>query len=115
MNEKEIAKEVGRRLRAWRKWKGMSQTDLALQLDVTFQQIQKYENGTNRFPLTKMTTICALYGVTPRTFLPIAQVAYSLNSDERWKEGPDIPAGVTEEQVRQFLKFREFFRKALEQ
>jgi len=40
--------EVGRRIRARRLSKRMSQTDLGAQLGLTFQQIQKYEKGTNR-------------------------------------------------------------------
>jgi transcriptional regulator with XRE-family HTH domain len=40
--------EVGRRIRALRLEKRMSQTKLAMALSLTFQQIQKYENGSNR-------------------------------------------------------------------
>ncbi len=39
---------VGGRLRAQRALFGLSQTDLAKQLDITFQQLQKYESGGNR-------------------------------------------------------------------
>ena len=39
---------VGRRIRAARLAKGMSQERLAESLGVTFQQVQKYEKGVNR-------------------------------------------------------------------
>jgi transcriptional regulator with XRE-family HTH domain len=39
---------VGRRIREFRKAANLSQTQLADQIGVTFQQVQKYENGTNR-------------------------------------------------------------------
>jgi transcriptional regulator with XRE-family HTH domain len=39
---------LGERLRGLRKERGLSQTALAERLGVTFQQVQKYENGTNR-------------------------------------------------------------------
>ena len=39
---------VGRRLRELRLLRGMSQSDLGKCVGVTFQQIQKYERGTNR-------------------------------------------------------------------
>lgn len=39
---------VGKQLRVARHLKGMSQTDLANSVGLTFQQIQKYEKGTNR-------------------------------------------------------------------
>ena len=39
---------VGQRLRLRRMALGMSQEQLANRFDITFQQIQKYENGVNR-------------------------------------------------------------------
>ena len=39
---------VGKQMRLFRTLKGMSQERLASELGVTFQQIQKYERGTNR-------------------------------------------------------------------
>lgn len=39
---------IGARLRARRRQLGMSQTDLAGKLGVSFQQVQKYERGSNR-------------------------------------------------------------------
>jgi transcriptional regulator with XRE-family HTH domain len=39
---------VGRNVRLWRMAKGMSQAQLANRLGVTFQQVQKYEIGSNR-------------------------------------------------------------------
>src|SRR5262249_46502793 len=43
-----IDKLVGRNIRLRRLAKGFSQTELGRNLGVTFQQIQKYEGGTNR-------------------------------------------------------------------
>lgn len=39
---------IGQRLRAERLAAGLSQTELGTALNVTFQQIQKYERGSNR-------------------------------------------------------------------
>ncbi|MCG8695457.1 MAG: helix-turn-helix domain-containing protein [Minwuiales bacterium] len=43
-----IDSHVGRRIRARRRLMGLSQTQLAQRLGLSFQQIQKYENGANR-------------------------------------------------------------------
>ncbi len=43
-----IDQRIGRNLRAARHAAGLSQTALAQELGVTFQQVQKYENGVNR-------------------------------------------------------------------
>lgn len=45
---------VGRRVREARVAKGMSQTDLGDQLGVSFQQVQKYEKGTNRIGASRL-------------------------------------------------------------
>lgn len=39
---------VGKNIRILRQSRGLSQTDLGRRINVTFQQVQKYENGTNR-------------------------------------------------------------------
>ena len=49
--------EVGRRVRAFRLQKGLSQEKLADQLGVTFQQVQKYEKGTNRIAAGRLQRI----------------------------------------------------------
>ena len=41
----------------------MSQTDLAKQLGVTFQQVQKYEKGVNRVSAGRLQVIAALFDV----------------------------------------------------
>jgi transcriptional regulator with XRE-family HTH domain len=56
--------EVGRRVRALRQEKGMSQEKLGNQLDLTFQQIQKYENGSNRIGAGRLQRIAAILGVS---------------------------------------------------
>jgi DNA-binding XRE family transcriptional regulator len=43
-----VDKHVGSRVRMRRKMLAMSQTQLADALGLTFQQVQKYEKGTNR-------------------------------------------------------------------
>jgi transcriptional regulator with XRE-family HTH domain len=48
---------VGQRIRAFRKAAGLSQTELGSQIGVTFQQVQKYENGTNRVGAGRLTQI----------------------------------------------------------
>ena len=49
--------EVGVRIRLRRKLLGLSQTVLADAVGVTFQQIQKYEKGTNRVGASRLLAI----------------------------------------------------------
>ncbi len=45
---------VGARLRVRRKLLGMSQTTLGEAIGLTFQQVQKYENGANRISASRL-------------------------------------------------------------
>jgi len=49
-----IDKHVGLRIRMRRNLLGMSQTALGDALDLTFQQVQKYEKGTNRVGASRL-------------------------------------------------------------
>ncbi len=48
---------VGARVRMRRKFLGMSQEGLAETIDLTFQQVQKYERGSNRISASKLYEI----------------------------------------------------------
>jgi transcriptional regulator with XRE-family HTH domain len=55
--------EVGRRIRAQRLVRGLSQTDLGRSLGITFQQVQKYEKGANLVGAGRLTRIAEVLGV----------------------------------------------------
>ncbi len=48
--------------------RGQSQTNLADRLGLSFQQVQKYENGANRISASKLFDISRILGVTPDYF-----------------------------------------------
>ena len=52
-----IDKHVGSRVRMRRMMLGMSQTKLGDGLGITFQQVQKYEKGTNRIGASRLQHI----------------------------------------------------------
>jgi transcriptional regulator with XRE-family HTH domain len=83
----DIDVEIGKRIRSLRKARGLSQSDLAAPLDITFQQIQKYENGANRVSASMMVGICKTLNVTPMDFLG------SYFGDD---DGPDTSALLAE-------------------
>jgi transcriptional regulator with XRE-family HTH domain len=59
---------VGRNIRIHRLNRGLSQTELGRYVGVTFQQVQKYENGTNRVGSGRLFKIAELLGVPVSTF-----------------------------------------------
>jgi transcriptional regulator with XRE-family HTH domain len=58
-----IDRHVGARVRMRRMMLSMSQEKLGDQLDLTFQQIQKYEKGTNRIGASRLQQISTILGV----------------------------------------------------
>jgi transcriptional regulator with XRE-family HTH domain len=48
---------VGKRIRERRLFLGMNQAALAAALDLTFQQVQKYEHGANRVSASRLSAI----------------------------------------------------------
>jgi transcriptional regulator with XRE-family HTH domain len=59
--------EIGQKIRAVRLAKRVSQTTLAEGLRLTFQQVQKYEKGTNRVSAGRLRKIAGMLD-TPITF-----------------------------------------------
>ena len=59
---------VGSRVRMRRLMLGMSQDHVASGLGVTFQQLQKYENGRNRISASRMQQIANILQVPPWFF-----------------------------------------------
>lgn len=57
---------VGSILREARLQAGMSQSDLGRALGVTFQQVQKYEAGTNRVPASAYPVLFAKLNLSPQ-------------------------------------------------
>ena len=59
---------VGSRIRLRRHLLGLSQSELGRALGVTFQQVQKYENGTNRVGASRLHQIALALRTTPAWF-----------------------------------------------
>jgi transcriptional regulator with XRE-family HTH domain len=57
--------EVGAKLREYRIRAGLSQTELGAKVGVTFQQIQKYESGTNAIATARLPSVCEALNISP--------------------------------------------------
>src|SRR6056297_1762854 len=72
---KTIDLAIGSRIRIYRKALGLSQSDLAGQIGITFQQVQKYESGANRVAASRLWSIADALGVSVLSlFQDVAQV-----------------------------------------
>jgi transcriptional regulator with XRE-family HTH domain len=73
---------VGKNIRICRLQRGLTQTELGHHLGVTFQQIQKYENGANRVGASRLTQIAGALNVSLNTLFDGSPVA--------GRTGPDL-------------------------
>jgi transcriptional regulator with XRE-family HTH domain len=64
----EIDQLVGQRVRLFRSQRGYSQEALGKKINITFQQIQKYEKGTNRISVGKLYEIAEALEIDIRDF-----------------------------------------------
>lgn len=61
-------RRVGHKIRALRVLAGLSQQKLGEKIGVTFQQMQKYERGSNRVSVGALVVIAQALGTTPSIF-----------------------------------------------
>ncbi len=59
---------VGRKLKQIRTLRRLSQTDVANKLGLSFQQIQKYEIGSNRIAASRLFELGQIFEVSPAYF-----------------------------------------------
>jgi transcriptional regulator with XRE-family HTH domain len=76
---------VGSRVRTRRLLLAMTQTQLARQLGVSFQQVQKYENGANRVGAGRLVQIAQVLG------MPVDALLQGLATSQRRTARPDDP------------------------
>lgn len=89
---------VGSRVRLRRTILRMSQEKLADQLGITFQQVQKYENGSNRVGASRLYAIAQILGV---------EVAYFYEGYEGSENFETPAAAESVANIDQHLKSRE--------
>lgn len=61
---------IGERVKYFRELKGMTQDDLGGAVGVSFQQIQKYEDGRNRMSAVRLMQVGKVLGVEHHEFVP---------------------------------------------
>jgi transcriptional regulator with XRE-family HTH domain len=88
-------KHVGSRVRMRRMMLGMSQEKLGDALGLTFQQVQKYEKGTNRIGASRLQQIAQILQVQVAFFFEGAPSAITIGRHEGLSEAPS-PAYVSD-------------------
>ncbi len=82
---------VGRRVRQRRILLGMSQTNLADALGLTFQQVQKYESGANRIGSSRLFHLSQIFDVSIEYFFNDMPADVAAKSPAQWRGSVKSP------------------------
>ena len=75
---------VGARISLRRSALGLSQTALAQQLGISFQQVQKYETGQNRISASRLHRVATVLATSVEAFFPPVETARG-PADSGWE------------------------------
>ncbi len=92
-------------MRARRELRGLPQKELARQLGISFQQVQKYESGANRISASKMWQLCEVLDVAPGYFFE------GLESKKRGKGDASLGVPQDGRSARQVLDLNQAFKR----
>jgi transcriptional regulator with XRE-family HTH domain len=86
---------------------GMPQKELAKQLGISFQQVQKYESGANRISASKLWQLCDVLDVVPGYFFEGLTGERARSGQSEGTDGADPDS----RSARQVLDLNQAFQK----
>jgi len=105
-NNNAIDMHVGKRIRLRRTLLGMSQEQLGSELDITFQQVQKYERGANRVSASRLWDISQILDLPINYFFDDMSENTMRSSPRRVSRGAD-DVDLSDEQTKDPMARRE--------
>jgi transcriptional regulator with XRE-family HTH domain len=91
-----IDEHVGSRVRMRRLMLNMSQTEVADALGLTFQQVQKYEKGSNRIGASRLQHMCQILQVPVSFFFEGLPTALGVRTEDQESIEASSPTYVNE-------------------
>ena len=100
---------VGKKIRQARLVRGLTQSGVAKQLGLSFQQLQKYETGYNRVSASKLFELSQLLDVAPSYFFEglgnsAPQPAPTALMDDQTAKAVQALASIQDEKVKNHLR-----------
>jgi transcriptional regulator with XRE-family HTH domain len=102
-NDNQLYQYIGKKIRESRSLptRKLTQSELAKVCNVTFQQIQKYEKGTNNIPIHNLIKISKYTKKSLLSFIPL-ESAYTVD------KSVDLSPADTDSDVREFIETKVF-------
>jgi len=103
-----VDRHVGEQIRRRRQARGVTQQELARALGISYQQIQKYENGTNRVSAGRLYVLAKALETSVDAFfedfeLPLAPTRLSVTSEETIQAAKEL-SSVSDPRIRNSIR-----------
>ncbi|MDB2390588.1 helix-turn-helix domain-containing protein [Alphaproteobacteria bacterium] len=105
-NNNAVDMHVGKRVRLRRTLLGMSQEQLGTELNITFQQVQKYERGANRISASRLWDISQILDVPINYFFDDMTENTMRSSPRRVSRGGEL-VDLSDEKIKDPMARRE--------
>jgi transcriptional regulator with XRE-family HTH domain len=102
-----IDSHIGQCIRQFRRLRGLTLQELSGILNISFQQLQKYEKGTNRVSASKLYAIALALKVHPHLFFHGMQKGNESSGQNFQRQSTDIAAtieGISDDDIRAKLE-----------
>ncbi len=97
-----INEYTGKAIREIRQSKNMTLNELAHSLNISYQQLQKYEKGTNRLSIDKLYEISNLLGIEINNFFPGADFSF-MRDDIQKLQAAEHFAAIKDEEMKAII------------
>ncbi len=105
-------KQIGAEIKRIREARRMSQMELAEQVGVSFQQVQKYEKGINKISVERIQQIAKALGTSVNTFFERERVPMVSEPFEEYSP-MGTPMDITQEEAKLLRLFRKIDNKKI--
>ena len=102
MHTANINEYVGKAIRNLRLSKDLTLNEVATKVKISYQQLQKYEKGTNRLSIDKLYNIAKILGMDIYNFFPGTEMSFDRDNLQKLAVG-DSFANITDEESRQLI------------
>ncbi len=107
----EINKTIGVKIKNLRKGLGMSQMELAEKMNLSFQQIQKYEKGITRMPVERLKQLSDVLNVNVIFFFEQTDTFWKVSSPDTQYNSKETPEEFPPMLSKKEIIFLKLFRK----
>lgn len=102
MKNNYINEYVGKAIRNLRQSKNLTLNEVAVRVRISYQQLQKYEKGTNRLSIDKLYDIARFLGIEVYNFFRGAEVNFDKHNLQKLAAG-DAFGQIQDEECRQII------------